>query len=78
MLHFAVIYKSQSGNKIRLRGCIEVDLLNITINYVFVKEKEHLFSWQKEKQRLFSWPEWGKSNFSNEQKSKRKKEPSFV
>lgn len=50
VLHFAVIYKSQSGNKIRLRGCVEVDLLNITINYLFVKRKGHLFSWQEEKQ----------------------------
>lgn len=42
--HFAVIYKSQSGNKIRLSGSVEMDLLNITINYVAVKSKEYLFS----------------------------------
>lgn len=50
MLRFAVIYKSQSGNKIRLKGCIRMDLLNITINDLFVKGKGHLFSWQMEKQ----------------------------
>lgn len=50
VLRFAVIYKSQSGNKIRLKGCVRVDLLNITINYLFVKGKGHSFSWQKEKQ----------------------------
>lgn len=41
--HFAVIYKSQGGNKIRLRGCVEMDLLNITINYAVVKDKDYLF-----------------------------------
>lgn len=47
--HFAVIYKSQSGNKIRLSGSIEMDLLNITINYVTVKGKDYLFLWQRVK-----------------------------
>jgi len=50
--HSAVIYKSGSGNKIRLRGCVEMDLLNITINYTVVKGKNYLFSWQRGKQRL--------------------------
>lgn len=35
--HFAAIYKSRSGNKIRLSGSVEMDLLNITINYATVK-----------------------------------------
>lgn len=47
--HFAVIYKSQSGNKIRLSGSVEMDLLHITINYVAVKGKDYLFSWQRVK-----------------------------
>lgn len=46
---FTVIYKSQSGNKIRLSGSVEMDLLNITINYVAVKSKDDLFSWPREK-----------------------------
>lgn len=46
---FAVIYKSWSGNKIRLSGFVEMDLLNITINYVAVKGKEYLFSWERVK-----------------------------
>lgn len=50
--HSAVIYKSRSGNKIRLRGYVEMDLLNITINYTVVKGKNYLFSWQRGKQRL--------------------------
>ena len=47
--HFVVIYKSQSGNKIRLSGCVEMDLLNITINYPVVKDKDYLFLWQRVK-----------------------------
>lgn len=47
--HFAVIYKSRTGNKIRLNGSIEMDLLNITINYVAVKGKDYLFSCQRVK-----------------------------
>lgn len=47
--HFVVIYKSRSGNKIRLSGSVEMDLLHITINYVAVKGKDYLFSWQRVK-----------------------------
>ncbi len=68
--HSAVIYKSRSGNKIRLRGCVEMDLLNITINYCCQGPKLFIFM-AEGKTKAAGGFKWVYRHFSLEQPQKK-------